>query len=851
MPTKRATGPNPTYHATLTDGTLTVGIIAAAGAKATASAIRRFPRGPGVERKSAKQQTWVGGRGSLRFATDLSRFSDSGWANTLVADSLISGPQWHYATGLRSAYQSLPSATFVWHEMYAGGSFLGAKYLARSFVPDSSFTAARAALWLERIGSPGTLTVEICSNNAGVPGTVLQTLTVTTATITDTLLRIYPFLVSGGQALTSGTTYWLKVYDTAGTLADHWRVGCVASGGFNSTNGTSWSAAPALNYRLDASGYDTEQGGHFFEYQRALYLATSPDAGTAGKVYRNGYQGVVTGAGQTTLLIKDTTQTWTLNELAGCTIVFTAGPNKGLSRRIASNTTGGSIVPTKALPVACTAATTEYVILGCKSWVLLGSTGITGPVTGVTVAKGAVYLAQGDSINIRRMRAYNNAGVFTREWADDASNKATFLTTFTEVGEVRVYRANNSDVTFSYAPAPATWGTDLVFSTAEPAGDSGSNITYLTIYNTAVHLGKEDALGLVKDGKWAEIDVPIRFGRDENNCNPLRGWNTYLDFPYMSGLERLYGTIIDDIGPNRDQGLPSDRRGRVSDFRPVHQYAYVCIDAGDGYSSILMTTSPGGDWHEIYRAPEADRRIRSMYYQSVPSGVNLLWYLEGGDVGCVLRERDTASPLNDSYMAYSPEGYVVSAWIDLDTPELDHYWDEMRLFSKQLGDDYTGFVRMDYQVDNDAAWTPAPVGGWYTFTTSPYQRQNIGNGLVTGRRFRYRLVFSSAVLTSPIVISALEVRANTMNEVLYDFILDFLTEDRLQLLTGEDTTEQATSVFAVLAGWQEDATPLTFTSVLGSPFTAISCHIDPVALVPRSWESRATKWSGSLTLKQT
>lgn len=244
-----------------------------------------------------------------------------------------------------------------------------------------------------------------------------------------------------------------------------------------------------------------------------------------------------------------------------------------------------------------------------------------------------------------------------------------------------------------------------------------------------------------------------------------------------------------------------------------------------------------------------------MYYQSVPNGVNLLWYLEGGDVGCVLRERDTASPLNDAYMLYSPEGYVVSSWIDLDSPELDHYWDELRLFSKQLGDAYTGQVWVDYQVDNDATWTAFPsnaeTGTIMTFTISPYQKVPIGNSLVTGRRFRYRLKFSSAVLASPIVISAVEVRANTMNECLYDYIIDFLTEDKLQLLTGEDTTELATDVFTVLAGWQEDATPLTLTSVLGSPFTAITCHIDPVSLVPRSWESRATKWSGSLTLKQT
>lgn len=852
----RASGQNPQYHVKLTDGVNTVGILAAAGGRPSVGAIRRFPRGPGVERKSVKQQTWIGGRGNLRFATDTSRFADSGFVVTTVPGQLISGPQARYATGFRTATQSLPADTFVWHTLYNGGSgnFLAAKYLTRSFTPSSSYTADRLALWIERHGTPGTLTVELCSNNAGAPGTVLKTVTVDTSTITDTLLVIYPFAISGGQALTSGTTYWLKAYDTAGTLSDHWRIGCAVSGGKNSNDGSTWVSAPGLYYRVDDNTHSTAGEGRFFEYKRALYLVTALESGGAAKLYLNGDRGLANGT-QSTTTLKDTAKTWTTNQWAGCVVLFTQGVNKGKWRTISSNTSD-TLTITPALAVACAAGSggTQYVILGSDQWTEITSTGLSGPVTAVAVAKGFVYFAQGDGTTIRRFREYDNAGTWTRQFADDGSNKATLLQTFTTGGTTYVYRANNSDVTFSRAPGATSW-TDLSFETAQPAGDSEGQITSLTAYDNSVKIGKEDAVGQDKDYKWSDLPVPISAGRDEHNCVNMKGWNVYLYFPYMEGLERLYGTTVDDIGPNRDQGLPAGRRGRIADFVPIHQYAYAALDAGDGYSSVLMTTSPGGDWHEIYRAPQAGRPIRSLFYQSVPGQSNRLWFFEGWDIGYVLRERDTQSPLNDGNMRYAPEGYVVTAWIDLDTPELDHYFDELRLFSQQLGDDYTGSVAVDYQVDNDTAWTAFPPnpdnGAIYTFTISPYQRAAVGDGTVTGRRARFRLKTLTADLSKPVVVTAFEVRANQMNEVLYDYIIDFKAGDRLMLLNQEEAADTARAAFDVLAGWQEDATPLTMTSVLGEPFSEITCHLDPVALVPTAWTGEHVSWSGSLTLKQT
>jgi len=334
-----------------------------------------------------------------------------------------------------------------------------------------------------------------------------------------------------------------------------------------------------------------------------------------------------------------------------------------------------------------------------------------------------------------------------------------------------------------------------------------------------------------------------------------------LYFSLLSGLERLFETTIDDIGPNRDAGLPNARRGRVSGFVPVPNAAYLGYDADDGVSSVYATLTPGGSWHEIFRPWGTDQRVRGMYYQSVPLLPNRLWVhlAQAGDIGYLTMPDDTASPLNDNDMLYTWESYLVTSWFDLDSPELDHFFDELRLMTLNLGStSSTGSdtgsptgkrIEVDYQVDDADGESP-----WARFsadvTTSPHQILGYGDNLVTGRRSRFRLRLLTDDEATPVIVQSTELRGNTMNEVLYDYIMDFTLKDKLQLLNGADETQTMAEKLAQLEAWQEDATPLTARFAI-PPFDNIRCHIDPVSLVPASWAPDETKLTGSLTLKQT
>jgi hypothetical protein len=103
---------------------------------------------------------------------------------------------------------------------------------------------------------------------------------------------------------------------------------------------------------------------------------------------------------------------------------------------------------------------------------------------------------------------------------------------------------------------------------------------------------------------------------------------------------------------------------------------------------------------------------------------------------------------------------------------------------------------------------------------------------------------------TPAVLNEWELRLNTMNEVLYDYVIDLRLLEKPMLLSGGESAAHVQSVIAQLQAWQEDATPLTLRSKYQA-FDNVRGHIDPVSLVPEKWNPEEVGYLGSLTFKQT
>jgi len=868
-----AAGRKPKYDITISDGTATLGLMVSGNAL---SAIRQLPRGPGVERKLAKQKDWSGGRGLERFGADTSRFYDSGAVWSMVPGQALNGPLmrpsrtpyrqhrlfWPWANSTIAAYTG-----YQWQALTGSQRFIGADLTISGGEWGAAlpFTMRRATVIVRKVGTPASaLQVAICNDNTNQPGTVIQSVTLAVASVTDWLAVTFEAAFGSDITVGSGTRNWIRVGDNGGTgdASNHWEVLGAhdsALAFFKSSDGTTWdtSGTFTLYWRIYPEPTTKQRRVFFFEYKRALYAAVAvPGAGGSAAVYRNGDRGVATGAQDTTHLT-DSTKAWGDNEWQGAVALFTSGGLRGEARAIVSNTSTQLNFGSDSLPSAPTtgASGSEYVILGSDEWSAVSTVTLNDNPTDVAVLNDTVYLTGGDGANITRFREFNNAGTWTVQEADDGANKAALIEAFQEGNKTYLYRVNNDTVQFSRAPSVA-WGTNLTFETAAPVGDTNAIATGLTVYDDAVHISKEDSIYVVKNAIATKVPVPIDTARDLVNGTVLRGWNTQLYFNFLDGFERMYGRTIDDIGPNRDQGMPPTRRGTVADFQAVLQYGFIAWNGGEAssyLSAILATPSPGGSWHELFRMPSANLTIQSLAYQSIPILPNRLWFQGGHDVAYLTMPNTAQNPLNDSDMRYTWEGYLTTAWIDLDTIELDHFWDELRLFTRHLSSGTPpALVEVDYQTD-----AASDASAWTRFTsaynTSPVQMLAVGNTSVTGRRLRLRLRLLPGSTTTPVVINELELRANQLNEVLYDYVLDVRWGDRMMLWHGGEAraaSEQAGAILAQLNAWKGNAAPLTLRT-RHPLIDNVRGHLDPVALTPASWDPDEQALAGSLTFRET
>jgi hypothetical protein len=302
-------------------------------------------------------------------------------------------------------------------------------------------------------------------------------------------------------------------------------------------------------------------------------------------------------------------------------------------------------------------------------------------------------------------------------------------------------------------------------------------------------------------------------------------------------------------------GMPENMRGAIRSMVPVVQFMFVAYDAepptssDTRYSSVLATTSPGGDWHNIFTALEANQRITTIFYQALPGRANKLWLTHGREIGYLDMPDDIHNPVNDRNMRYNWIGHLTTAWIDFDTPELDHFFDELRLTTRNLNGERS--IRVDYKTNSDESadtWTPFPVD----YFTSPFEVLTVGDSGVTGRRIRFRFVFKGDTVT-PLAINTTEVRGVQMNEVLYDLSLDVTFQDRLMLMNTLEEDDTALAAIQVLETWKESATPLTLRCAIpgaGVLIDNVRGHIDPVSLVYQEWDERGVKVASNVVFKQ-
>jgi hypothetical protein len=767
---------------------------------------------------SLPQSDWSGGRGQEDAENDSTKFFDSYRMNTFMPGRAILGPQETYGTGYRDQDNLMPgSVTFV--------SLTGAtRFLAQKFTA-SAYNADKVYLWIRKVGTPtGNLTVELCSDNAGDPGTVRKTVTLAPATITDTRSEFYAFDWATTYTL-SAASFHIKVYGASGdTATNHWEVGTNAATGTTqkSTAGTSWASATGVDLYFRIVDADDTWIAMFYEYRGQLYFVTAPDDSTAPEVFMNGDRGSAdSNSGALTTLV-DATKAWTTNEWAGCVCVLNSGPgarDEQNWRTITSNTATALTVS----PAWATTHTTStaYTIVGSNKFTAQAGHGLTEPVTDVLISKNVVYYAQGDETALRRHREYNNAGTWTAtDWDDDGgANYAKYFQIIEDpVNGPQIWKANDaaaSEASVARADAQA-WGTDLTFGTAIVVGDRDERISGLETY------GDPATLWVLKEGSLWDVanDIP--------NEKPLREMKqvasfkngkahlvqgVYLYFSMLHSLERYFRNNLDDVGPWSGAGLPADRQGSIYHMQGYPGYFFCALDGGDSnYSSVLISTGHG-DWHEFYRAPETGQRIRRLHLQVIPGDtVDRLWVSQGTDVLWLPIPSNTRDPYRDSNYRYTHEGHIISSWHYANLHDVTKFWNSLKVFAENLSGT-AQIIEAEYQTDGAIetdTWTA--VNG--TFNTVPVEEVGFksANNL-TGRRLRYRLRFLTTDNTKSPKMKATVVEALGRVAPKWEYPMTFRAADENMDIEGDDDSYVAIdTLIDQLDTWAASPIPLTMNN---------------------------------------
>lgn len=777
-----------------------------------------------------EQRTWEGGRGLEFYMDDPTRFFDaSAW--TMTPNVLLPALKWKFPYGIKQQllYQS---SNLSWLPLLSTN-----RYVADSDAVSTTFTAAIINLWIRCVGSPGTLTVELCANSAGAPSTVLQTATITSANFTDVLSQWYKFVITP-QSVTATTTYFVKVYGAStDNIASHWEVGIDknVSGGLISTAGSSWSAGSfSLHYRVIPASLDRKIIP--FIHRGLLFAYSQYADATSSELFLCGDVGKATAAASSTLT--DSSKTLVADYAAGGWIRIIAGKGVGQRRQITTNSTTEYTV---SVPWSITPDTTSvYGVYGVNYWQTVGSTGL-GKVLNVCVANNIVFFAQGADVNIRKMQI--NASTGALNFGDDNVNRADLMYLFYHpTDKAQVYRVLNGTTVEASRSSLKAWGTGatnpLVFGTGIPIGDPTVPVTSMFDWNNYLYFGKEDGLWLLQNDVAGRINIGMNALPSEYNCAATANYNMQLLFSFLHSVEQMTGGSVDDYGPYNEAGIPIDRSGPIVSIEPVIKWAFHAIDAGtSGTSCVLCWTGRG--WHEVFRAPYAGARCQILKWEPISGDRSRLWIGCDGELYYIEFPKDHFNPLRDTSIEYMHESYVTSSTIDGRATDMSKFYKELILISKGLGEGVD--IAVDYQCDSDVG-----TDTWYSKQPVYFSPKGYAPIWESDRKlFRYRLRLNTESGTVPAQVTTVLVKYFTSVPIVRQWNVTAKVSDIQRTLTYQKDGDP-TSFY----NWLRDVTQKAIGVEMTTMFETVPYTI--VKIEPPNWYrtfTNATRkiWGGTVT----
>ena len=717
-------------------------------------------------------------------------------------------------------------------------------YYGQQFIPSHGGNVDRATLWGKWSKGTGTqcvCRVGIWSDSGGLPNALLAISAYVTVTELEDVYQELNFFFASAYKLTASTTYWLVIQiDTIGDGSLQLQSGpAIFGAGASYTAAGGWvGSADPISFAL-VNRNVTRKKIKFFEFGGAQFAYGVTKAGVVN-LYIMGEGGLATSGSSSTLV--DTNMglrgSWSTDQWAGFFLKIVEGTGAGQIRTIASNTNAGSITISGDNWDTNPDTTSRYVIVSPGDWYEITGHGLSN-VESVSSAGAVCYFGCGNSTNIRRM-AWNTSAA-PLQYADDGTNKGSVV--FTAGG--RVWIANSATGVISYASIVA-WGTNLTLTALVTKTPIDVDFRGAGLNAGKVYFIKENGVWFcdAQGDLLYEFPVDMRYFTQSSNGEAVISNQEYLYFNFGGSMQRLSGLAVEQVDPNRDEGMPDDYKGYVSALAPHPAGVFFSVNAGhDGISTVNVFD--GLSFHNVLCLGAKGVPFTDITFYPIENEKPILFVATPDAILFQKYPENHTSPIADSTVEFVAQGDIEFAIVDMGSKAMSKLFKELAIwgdnFQLPTSDYYYLKAVVFYNADN-AGWVKlgesTDLDFGETLLTFADPTQSLIAGLGNVRELKIRMFLTcwsgtAAVTASPVVwyedgqtpvVDAITIKGfgRTRIRNVYSFPLDIsaVTE---RLGSGNPDT-----MFADFYSWSQDTTLLYMTS------QHPQLHQKTVIIIPRS-----------------
>jgi len=270
-----------------------------------------------------------------------------------------------------------------------------------------------------------------------------------------------------------------------------------------------------------------------------------------------------------------------------------------------------------------------------------------------------------------------------------------------------------------------------------------------------------------------QMDFPVH----PDNGKGTITWRDSVYIPSGNGIYKYINgnnaAVISIMGPDRDDGLPSDKRGAIRHMAGAHNELLVGIDAraapaaissssipyqwishqgstvippDTGYSSILGYNEMG--WEVKWQSATSGKGFDSIHVSDAYSKYRM-WWGHNDIVHFMDMPKDIINPSEVSEFAYALQGVHETPWFNAGQSEVDKLALNLRIEAQDLTS--TEKVKVEYATDYAESYTTAvgtldstemgAASGTYTYTFG-------SSAGVAFRAIKFKLTLDRSTATS-------------------------------------------------------------------------------------------------------